>query len=121
LVRRSESKDPWTIKDSLAHITHWKADVVRSVKRQCRPIEERGLSINQENRLVYLRWHNHSPQEVLAWHRQVQNDVLAELLEAPEKWFSGKERGPDRPGDLDGHSTYHRVKDIEWALNKTEE
>lgn len=83
-------------------------------------MEERGLNTNQANHLVYLRWHNHSPQEVLAWHRQVQKDVLAALQEASEEWFSGREREPDWPGDLDGHSTYHRVKDIEGALNKTE-
>ena len=34
LVPRSESKDPWTVKDALAHITHWKADVARSARRQ---------------------------------------------------------------------------------------
>ena len=120
LVPRPESKDPWTIKDVLAHITHWKADVIRSAKRQRRPTEERGLNITQGNHLVYLRWHNRSPQEVLAWHRQVQKDVLSALQEAPEEWFSGKERDPEWPGDLDGHSTFHRVKDIEWALNKPE-
>ena len=119
MLRRPESKDPWTIKDALAHITHWKADVARSARRQRVPVEERGLTINQGNHLVYLRWHNRSPQEVLAWHRQVQKDVLVALQEAPEEWFRGRERGPDWPGDLDGHSTYHRVKDIEWALKKT--
>ena len=121
LLRRPESKDPWTIKDALAHITHWKADVARFARRQRVPVEERGLTINQGNHLVYNRWHDRSPQEVLAWHRQVQKDVLAALQEAPEEWFSGREREPDWPGDLVGHSTYHRVKDIEWALNKTEE
>ena len=120
LLRRSESKDPWTVKDALAHITHWKADVARSARRQRRPIEERGLNINQGNHLVYLHWHDRSPQEVLAWHRLVQMDVLAALQEAPDEWFSGRERGPDWPGDLDGHSTYHRVNDIERALKKTE-
>jgi hypothetical protein len=119
LVHRPESKDPWTVKDALAHITHWKADVARSARRQHRPTEERGLTINQGNRLVYERWHHRSPQEVLAWHRQVQEDVLSALKEAPEAWFSGKERGAGWPGDLDGHSAYHRVKDIEQALNKT--
>jgi hypothetical protein len=54
----------------------------------------------------------------LAWHRQVQEDVLAALKDAPEEWFSGRERGEGWPGDLDGHSTYHRVKDIEQALNR---
>ncbi len=29
-VPRSEAKDPWTVKDALAHITHWKADVIRA-------------------------------------------------------------------------------------------
>lgn len=117
LLLRTESKDPWTVKDALAHITHWKADVARSARRQRIPTEERGLNINQGNHLVYLRWHDRSPEEVLAWHRQVQQDVLAALKEAPEEWFSGRERGPDWPGDLVGHSTHHRVKDIAWALN----
>jgi hypothetical protein len=120
LLLRTESKDPWTVKDALAHITHWKADAARSARRERRPAEERGLNINQGNHLVYLRWHDRPPKEVLAWHRQVQKDVLAALREAPEEWFSGKERGPDWPGDLDGHSTYHRVKDIERALHKTD-
>ena len=120
LLPRSESKDPWTIKDALAHITHWKADVARTARRQRLPIEERGLGINDGNHLVYIRWHDRSPQEVLAWHRQVHKDVLAALQEAPEEWFSDKERGLDWPGDLDGHSAYHRVKDIEGALNKME-
>ena len=120
LLTRPETKDPWTVKDALAHITHWKADVARKARRQPVPVEEKGLNINQGNHLVYLRWHNRPPQEVLAWHRQVHKDVLVALQEAPEEWFSGRERGPDWPGDLDGHSTYHRVKDIEWALKKTE-
>ncbi len=120
LLLRPESKDPWTVKDALAHVTHWKADVARTARRQPRPIEERGLTINQGNHLVYERWHDRSPQEVLAWHRQVHKDVLAALKAAPEEWFSGKERGPDWPGDVDGHSTYHRVKDIEQALKKAD-
>ena len=120
LVPRSETKDPWTVKDALAHITHWKADVARSARRQPIPTEERGLNITQGNHLVYSRWHDRSPQEVLAWHRQVQEDVLSALQAAPEKWFSGRERKPDWPGDLDGHSTYHRVNDIEAALKKTD-
>jgi len=117
---RPETKDPWTVKDALAHITHWKADVARRARKRPRPIEEHGLNESEGNHLIYLRWRDRSPQEVLAWHRQVQQDVLAALQEAPEEWFSGRERAPDWPGDLDNHSTYHRVKDIEKALNKTE-
>ena len=42
LVHRPESKDPWTVTDALAHITHWKADVARSARRQRIPIENAG-------------------------------------------------------------------------------
>jgi hypothetical protein len=120
LVPRPESRDPWTIKDALAHITYWKANLARTVRKQPRPPDERGLDLNQTNHIVYLRWHDRSPQAVLAWHRQVQQDVLAALQAAPEAWFSGREHAPDWPGDLDGHSAFHRVKDIERALNRTE-
>ncbi len=113
---RPEAKEPWTVKDALAHITHWKADVARSARGQRRPPEERGLQENDANHLIYMRWRNRSPQDVLAWHRQVQEDVLAALRGAPEEWFSGRERRSEWPYDLDGHSTYHRVKDIERAL-----
>jgi hypothetical protein len=116
LLPRPETKDPWTVKDALAHITHWKADVARSVRKQPRPIKERGLNVNDGNHLIYIRWRDRSPREVLAWHRQVQKDLLVALQEAPEEWFSGKERRPEWPFDLDGHSTYHRVKDIEQAF-----
>jgi hypothetical protein len=118
LLARPETKDPWTVKDALAHITHWKADVVRKVKRKPIPVEEKGLNIADGNRLVYLRWRGRSPQEVMAWHRQVQDEVLASLQEAPEEWFSSRERRPEWPFDLDGHSSYHRVNDIEQALHR---
>jgi uncharacterized damage-inducible protein DinB len=113
---RPETKDPWTVKDALAHITHFKADVVRSARKQPKPVEVRDLNETEENRLIYQRWRDRSPEEVLAWHRQVQSDVLAALKEAPENWFNGKERKADWPYDLDEHSRHHRVKDIEEAL-----
>ncbi len=116
LSPRPETKDPWTVKDSLAHITHWKADVARSIRRQRRPLEEKGLNINDGNHLVYVRWRDRPPQEVLAWHRQVQQDVLTALREAPEAYFSAREHNPQWPIDIDGHSAYHRIKDIERAL-----
>jgi uncharacterized damage-inducible protein DinB len=118
-LARPETKDPWTVKDALAHITHWKADVIRAMKKQRVPPEERGLNITDGNRLVYLRWRDRSPREVLTWHRQVQEEVLAALRAAPEDWFSSKEHRPEWPFDLDGHSTYHRIKDIEQALAST--
>ena len=118
LLPRPETKDPWTVKDALAHITHWKADVARSVRRQRRPTEERGLGETDMNHLIFMRWWKRSPQEVLAWHRQVQKDLLVALQAAPEDWFSGRERRAEWPFDLDGHSAYHRVKDIEQALKR---
>ena len=113
---RPESKEPWTVKDALAHITHWKADVARSARGQRRPPEERGLGESEANHFIFLRWRDCSPQEVLAWHRQVQEDVLDALRAAPEEWFNGRERRAEWPYDLEGHSAFHRVRDIERAL-----
>ena len=115
---RPETKDPWTVKDSLAHITYWKADVIRSIRNQRPPAEMRGLNETQENHLIYVRWRKRPPQEVLAWHRRVHREVLAALRKAPAEWFSARDRKADWPYDLDGHSSYHRVKDIEDALSK---
>ena len=118
-LARPETKDPWTVKDALAHITHWKADTVRKIKKQPIPVEEKGLNWTDGNRLIYARWRERSPQEVLAWHRQVQADALATLRATPEAWFSNRERRPEWPFDLDGHSSYHRVNDIEQALQES--
>jgi len=117
-VPRSETKDPWTVKDALAHITHWKEGVALSARGQHRPPNERKLNITDGNRLVYARWRRRSPKEVLAWHRQVQADLLAALRAAPDRWYSRGDRGPDWPFDLDGHSAEHRVKDIARSLKK---
>jgi len=118
LLPRPETKDPWTVKDALAHITHWKADTVRKFKKQRVPVEEKGLNWTEGNHLIYERWRDRSPQEVLTWHRQVQEDVLAALQDLPETWFNDRERRAEWPFDLDGHSSYHREKDIELALKQ---
>jgi hypothetical protein len=116
---RPETKDPWTVKDALAHITHWKADVARSARGMRRSPEERGLNISDGNHLIYVRWRDRSTEEVRTWHRQVQENLLAALREAPEEWFSNRERSPEWPFDLEGHSAYHRVKDIERTLARS--
>ncbi len=113
---RPESKEPWTVKDALAHITYWKANLVRTLRHERRPPEEQGLQMHVLNHLIWEQWRNQSPDAVVAWHRQVQQDVLAALAAAPDAYFSGKEHGADWPADLDGHSAYHRVKDLEAAL-----
>ncbi|MCB0021577.1 MAG: maleylpyruvate isomerase N-terminal domain-containing protein [Caldilinea sp.] len=118
-LARPETRDPWTVKDALAHIAHWKADTVRKIQKQPVPAEEKGLNWTDGNRLIYVRWRDRSPQEVLAWHRQVQADALAALRAAPDAWFSGRERKPEWPFDLDGHSSYHRVNDIKDALKES--
>ena len=46
-VPRPEVKEPWTVKDALAHITHWKANTARSIRKERRPPEERGLNVNE--------------------------------------------------------------------------
>ena len=114
---RPETKEPWTVKDALAHITYWKADVIRSIHRERRPAELRGLNETQENHLIFARWHKAPPKEILAWHRQVQRDVIAALKAAPDEWYGARQHPAEWPFDLDGHSAVHRVKDIEQALS----
>ncbi len=117
-VPRPETKDPWTVKDALAHITYWKANTVR-VMRKLPPPPEAKMDITEGNALIYRRWRRRSVKEVLAWHRQVQKDLLVALREAPADWFAAKKnRGPDWPFDIDGHSAFHRLKDIAGALTK---
>ena len=115
---RPESKDPWTVKDALVHVTYRKSNMVRTLRKQRRPADERGLSPDELNHLIYLRWRKRSPQEVLAWHRQVQRDVLAALHAAPDEWFHRKERSPEWPYHLEGHSSFHRLRDIAQALKQ---
>jgi hypothetical protein len=116
---RPETRDPWTVKDALVHVTYRKANMARTIRKERRPADERGLSPDDLNHLVYLRWRNRPPQDVLAWHRQVQRDILAALKEAPDEWFSGRERGADWPYHLVGHPSFHRVRDIQQALENT--
>lgn len=118
LVPRPETKEAWTVKDALAHITYWKEGVAFSARRQRRPREASGLPITQGNHLVYVRYHRLPARKVLEWHRQVQADLLKALREAPDGWFTRPSRADNWPFDLDGHSAEHRVKDIEGALAK---
>jgi hypothetical protein len=76
----------------------------------------RGLDVSGINRLVYERWRDRRPAEVVAYHRQVHRDVLRTLAATPAEWFGRRERSAQWPLDFDGHSADHRVKDIEAAL-----
>ena len=116
-VRRPEAKEPWTVKDALAHITYWKAGVVREARGKPMPPEQ-SLKPTELNHRVYIRYHKRSAREVLEWHRRVQEDLLKALQEAPDEWFIRPRRRDNWPFDLDGHSAEHRVMDIQRALAK---
>ena len=115
-VPRPEARDPWTVKDALAHIVYWKAHTARVFRGERRPVEMRGLDVNQINRLVYRRWRRRTPRELVSWHRRVQREVLETLAGNPPAWFNRRERSPAWPLDFDGHSADHRRRDIEAVL-----
>jgi hypothetical protein len=106
------------VKDALAHIVYWKEHTARVIRGERRRPEIRGLDVTQINRLVYRRWRDRRPSEVIAWHRGVHREVLRTLAGTPAAWFGRRERSPEWPADLDGHSAAHRVKDIEAALGR---
>jgi len=107
------------VKDALAHIVYWKEHTARVIRGERRQPGMRGLDVNQINRLIYGRWRHRRPSEVIEWHRRVHVEVLRTLARTPAAWFGRRERSPQWPGDLDGHSAAHRVKDIEAALGRS--
>ena len=117
---RPETRDPWTVKDALAHIVYWKEHTARVLRGERRLPEMRGLEVNAINRLIFERWRDRSPADLVAWHHAVQAEVLRALAAAPEERFSSRERSPEWPADFDGHSADHRIKDIEQALAREE-
>ena len=116
-VPRPPTRDPWTVKDALAHIVYWKEHSARVFRGERRLPEMRGLDVPQINRLIYRRWYRRRPAEVVAWHRRVQRDVLEALAANPPEWFSRRERSPKWPLDFDAHSADHRRDDIEAAIS----
>ena len=115
-VPRPPTRDPWTVKDALAHIVYWKEHSARVFRGERRLPEMRGLDVNAINRLIYRRWRRRRPTELVAWHRRVQRDVLETLAANPPEWFSRRQRSPQWPLDFDGHSAGHRMADIEAAM-----
>jgi hypothetical protein len=117
-VPRPAGRDPWTVKDALAHIVYWKEHTARVIRGERRPPEMRGLDVSQINQLVYRRWRPRSPRAVIEWHRQVHAEILRTLASRPDEWFRRRERSPQWPADLDGHSADHRRKDMEAAVDR---
>jgi hypothetical protein len=115
-VPRPPARDPWTVKDALAHIVYWKEHSARVFRGERRPPEFRGLDVNAINDLVYRRWRRRPPRAVVAWHRAVHADVLRTLTRMPPAAFARRGRTAYWPGDFDGHSAAHRRTDIETAL-----
>jgi hypothetical protein len=113
---RPPGRDPWTVKDALAHIVYWKEHSARVFRGERRLPEMRGLDVNQINRLVYRRWRRRGPRELVVWHRRVHREVLETLGKNPPTWFSRRQRSPRWPLDFDGHSADHRRLDIEAVL-----
>src|SRR5512141_1985519 len=99
VVPRPETKEPWTVKDALAHITYWKAAVAREARGKPM-LPELSLRPTELNHLVYVRYHKRSAREVLDWHRRVQADLFRALQEAPDEWFSRPKRRDNWPYDL---------------------
>ena len=116
-VPRPATRDPWTVKDALAHIVYWKEHTARVIRGERRPPELRGLDLEGINRLVYERWRRRPARDVVDYHRRVQADVVRTLAKTPEEWFGRREHSPRWPADLDGHSTAHRMSDMEAALS----
>jgi hypothetical protein len=116
LVPRPETRDPWTVKDALAHIVYWKSHTARVMRGQKRPPTLRGLDVPSLNHLIWQQCRDLSPDDVLAWHREVQAAILATLAATPEEWFSRRPHSSEWPADFDGHSAGHRLKDIQRAL-----
>lgn len=114
-VPRRQTRDPWTIKDALAHLTYWKEHHARSVRKERQP--PWGDDVNARNRHVYELWRDRASSEVVAYHRTAHVTVMRTLAEAPDEWFSGRTRGESWPADLVGHVAEHRVRDIERALS----
>src|SRR5207244_12008896 len=54
-VPRPPTRDPWTVKDALAHILYWKEHTAGVIRGERRPPAMRGLGADQINRLVYPR------------------------------------------------------------------
>jgi len=116
LVPRPETRDPWTVKDALVHIVYWKAHSAAVFRGERRPPETRGLDVPALNHLIWERWRERSPADVIAWHREVHADVLRTLDSRTDEWFNRREHAAGWPADFDGHSAAHRVKDLERAL-----
>lgn len=120
LVPRPASKEPWTVKDALAHIALRKADYAALIVGDPRPAEQFNTSPTRGFRLMLQHWREQPAEQVLAFHRQVQQQVLIALRSAPEEALAAAVGKKEWPNDLVSHSSHHRVHDIKKALETGE-
>jgi uncharacterized damage-inducible protein DinB len=120
LLGEREGKDPWTVKDSLAHVTYWKARSMRRFRGERRKPGEapEPRSVIDANHMVFEEWKDRSQEDIIAWHRAVQVELVAAVQDAPDNHFSKRERPGTWPRGAIGHSTEHRLKDLEKPFAK---
>ncbi len=74
--------------------------------------------MNESNHVIYEQWKERPLADVLKWHRSVQADLVQALKDAPDTLFSTRQRAGTWPRAAAGHSTEHRVKDLELPFAK---
>ena len=115
---QAEARERWTVKDALAHIVWWKANMHRAITKAPQRPGWSKLTVRQANKKIYDEWHRTSPRELVAWHRAAHRALLASLRRLPEVYFSGRRRSGEWPFDLVGHSAEHRTRHIERAVER---
>ena len=125
-VFSSETRESWTAKDALAHVTAWKWGVYRAMWRYLPPAARRveppprpaGRGVIERNAAIWRRWHRRPAREVLADHRACHTALRRALRALPDEFFSGRDRSPQWPFDAVGHVAEHRRKHLERLLEE---
>lgn len=107
-------RERWLRKDALAHIVEWKRNQLRALRKD--PVDPtlKGLSLDRQNRRLYLRWHRRPARDVVAFHRSVGKEIRVAMRTLPDEYYA-KRFSPIWPNDLVGHSTWHREHHLEVA------
>src|SRR5690348_11311776 len=85
-VPRPATDDAWTVKDALAHITARKQDFTGEVLSK--PVSRGGLGVHAYNHATFEEWHPRPVDEVIEWHRRVQEKLLEALQNASDAFFA---------------------------------
>jgi transposase-like protein len=144
----AEAIDPWRVADAIAHVAHYKARVIhrlvgpdastsamdKKMDAYCAHDDWNDLKAADPvyntmdaftrrrhgvNHLVFERWRDAPPKDVLAWHRSVHRYAMTKLTGAPDDWFEdagGKPRLTYSAVSAIAHHSDTHLKDIERAL-----